>query len=553
MKWETVHNFLYLHSAFRKIKGKIILIAVVTIAMSLVALIPPYLTKMLFNQGIMSKDIEKIIYYGVLIIFFYLFSSVLQFIFQALFTIATNKFSLNIRGEAVKRLLNIPIAFFDQHQSGYLVNRLNEVDSLSGLFSPVIFQFFSSIIQFVGALVIMINISKNVTLMLLPFLPVFYFVTRAMSKKLKKTSRVLMESSAVTRGNLQEAVAGIENVKQFTSEERKAEELVKQFTMVANNRVRQSISMGFGSQSLGFITSVASVAVMILAGIYITKGQLSVGDYMALAGYAGKLFVPMHLFGSFSLTIQPVLVALSRLGLIFDEKVEQELWGEKKAEKLRGDIEFKNVYFKYKTSKDYVLTSCNFSISSGDCVAIVGGNGAGKSTLVKLMLGFYPNYKGAITIDGTELHKYAMNSLREKIGIVSQNILLFTGSLKSNIKIANSKATDKEIKEVLLISGSKVLFNDVDPDNIKISEFGKNLSGGQKQAVAIARCLLKKPDILIFDEATAHLDEKTRDVVLDAFKNVFKDKTRILITHEQRISKIANRILLLKDGKIKEM
>lgn len=540
----------YLRSAFGKIIKMLIFLALVTILVSLIALLPPYLSKLLFDEGVTVGNVNRIIYYGLFAIVAYLFYFILGFASQAIFSIASNRFTVAVKNQALERLLRLPLEFIDKKQSGYLVNRLDEVDTLSGLFSPTIFQFFSSLIKFVGALVIMIGLSKIITSIALFFVPIFYLITRVMSHRIKKTSRILMETSALMRGNLQESISGIPEIKQFTAESNKAREMVKQFTDVATHKVRQSFSLGMGTQSLSFFASMASVIVLILSGIYITRGQLSIGDYVALAGYAGLLFEPVYIFGSFSLTIQPVLVAISRLSVIFKEKIEEELWGKKKAKKLKGNIIFKNIFFKYNLEGKYILKGCSFSLARNDCVAILGKNGSGKSTLMKLILGFYPNYQGQILIDDTELHNYDIVSIRKRIGIVSQNIILFTGSVDSNIRLAKPQAKKEDIERALTLSGCKDIFGKA-LSEIKISESGRNLSGGEKQVVAIARCLLKNPDILIFDEATAHLDINTHKLVMQAFKEVFADKTRILITHDKEIAKFADRILLLEDGKVK--
>ncbi len=327
--------------------------------------------------------------------------------------------------------------------------------------------------------------------------------------------------------------------------------LAKQFASVATTRIRQSISMGMGTQSLGFLTNVASIIVLMLSGIYIARGQLSIGDYVALAGYTGKLFVPVQLFGSLSLTLQPVLVALARLSIIFGGETEQEVWGKRRVEKINGAIECQNVRFAYNPAKGDVIRGVSFSIKPGERVALLGPNGSGKSTIVKLLLGFYPNYRGEILIDGVELHKYDVASLRKGIGIVSQNAFLFTGTLWENVKMSVPSAPDETMERVLALSGCAHVFSG-DLRKIFIAEAGRNLSGGQRQAVAIARCLLKDPDLLIFDEATAHLDMQACKAVMDAFVNVFFGKTRILIAHDPGIAKFAERILLLKDGRIKE-
>jgi ATP-binding cassette subfamily B protein len=168
------------------------------------------------------------------------------------------------------------------------------------------------------------------------------------------------------------------------------------------------------------------------------------------------------------------------------------------------------------------------------------------------MLGFYGQYDGRILIDGSELHDYDVVSLRRRVGIVSQNVILFSGSLWENVKMASPQASKEEVDRALALSGCRDIF-DGELSEVHVAESGKTLSGGQRQAVAIARCLLKDPDVLIFDEATAHLDASTRQVVMHAFKGVFAQKTRILITHDGEVAKTADTLFLLEDGVVKRV
>jgi len=546
----TFVQLRYLRPALGRIKGLVAAMGVLTFLVSFVSLAPPYLTKLLFDRGIMVGEVGRIVNYGLLAIAIYLLIAGGQFVAQALFALASSRFTVQVKSQALGRLLGMPLEFLDREQSGYLVRRLNEVDALSGIFSPTIFQFISSMIQFGGAIGVMVAISPQVTGLALLFSPLYYFITRATSKSLRQSTQALMETTARTRGGLQEAVSGAADLKGLVAEEAKLREITRQFSTVAAQRVRQSVFMGGGTQSIGFLTNLAGVLVLMLSGVLITHGRLSVGDYMALSGYVGRVFLPFQLFGSFALTVQPVLVALARLAPFFEEKTEEELWGDLKVDKLQGDIEFRNVHFAYDPAQGDVIRGISFSIGPGERVALLGPNGSGKSTLVKLLLGFYPNYRGEILIDGVELREYDVASLRRRIGIVSQNAFLFTGTLWENVKIANPSATDEEVERVLALSGCTHVFSG-DLRKVFIAEAGRNLSGGQRQAVAIARCLLKDPDLLIFDEATAHLDREAREVVMEAFMKAFNGKTRVLITHDPAIAKFAKRILLLENGKVK--
>lgn len=529
----------------------IIFLVFVTIASSILDLIPPYLGKQVFDKGVMKNNIDSIVFFGLLTLGTYLLIFSTKFSGQVLFSIASNRFTLNLKKNILKRLSILPTEFFDKQRSGYLVNRINEADGISTVFSPTIFQFITGIIESIGALIIIINIDGQLVLLLVPFIPVLFFITTWMSKKLRTSIAVLKESSAITISGLQEIVTGINEIKQNDIESKKINHTIDQYKELTLKRIKQSLLVAGGLGSIGLITSLFSITVMIFIGILITNGQLTIGDYVALTGYSIKVITPIQSFGNLSLIFQPVIVSIQRLGVFFNTDTEQEIWGDREAYSLNGDIEFSHVAFGYDTSSSLVMRDCSFSISHGESVSIYGNNGIGKSTIFKLILGMYNNYKGNILIDKRELHEYSIFSLRKRIGIVSQNTFLFKGSLLDNIRISSPSIPEYRIKEVLKISGCEIIFGD-NVANIQVEEYGKNLSGGQKQAAAIARCLLRDPDILLFDEATIHLDEVSSKIVLDAFINVFKDKTRIIITHDYTIAGLVDRILFLNDGMIQE-
>ena len=540
----------YLRPAFGRVKGMFALAGLATLLHSFVGLLPPYLARLLFDRGVAAGDVGTIIFYGASAIGALLLSTLLEFAGQALSGIADSRFIMNVRSQALERLLQMRLEFFDRHRSGYLTEQLNQVDHLGGFASPLIFTFAGTLIQAVGALAIMSRISAPITAVAVPFMLLFYFITSKMSVRVKETSEDLMETSAQMKGSVQEMISGVAEVKQSTAEGSKSGEAAGQFAAVASREIRQSVFMGIWMGSMGFLTAAVGVIVLILCGIFIARGELSMGDYVALAGYVGVLFAPMGILGMFVLTIQPAIVALERLRPIFEEKTEGELGGKHRAGKLKGAIAFEDVTFAYEPAKEPILRGCSFAIAPAECVALLGNNGAGKSTLIKLLLGFYPQYAGRILIDGRDLHDYDVVSLRKRVGVVSQHVVLFTGSLWENVKMASPEAADDAVRRALALSGCRDMF-DGDLSEVQVAESGKTMSGGQKQAVAIARCLLKDPDVLIFDEATAHLDSSARSVVAHAIRDVFTRKTRILITHDREMAGVADAVLLLEEGAVK--
>lgn len=524
----------------------VVLVAVMVLA-SGAALAPPYLSKLLFDRGVLAGNPAAIGLYAGLAVIAYGAMAGLQLLGRRWFALASNRLSLQVKTESLHHVLQLPLEFFDEKKAGYIANRLEEVDVLGGLFSPTLFQFVMSLVQFVGALAIMVSISPLISGSALAFAPIFWLVTRWMSRRLRKSTRALLEASADMRGSLQETVSGVQALKETGAASPRAEEVARRFASVAAQRVRQNISMGAGAQSVSFIASIAAVVVLTLSGFAIIRGGLSMGDYIALAGYSGKLFAPAQLFGMFVLTVQPAIAALRRLGGLLRQTPEAKLWGDRRVRMIRGDVAFRNVRFSYPGSSQVVLDRCDLSIHSGECVSILGENGSGKSTAIKLLLGFYPGYEGQILVDGVDLRQYDILALRKRIGIVSQNVYLFSGSVLENVRMAEPDATNATLERALEISGCSRLFGD-SLARRAVTEGGKNLSGGERQAVAIARSLVRNPDLIVFDEGTAHLDETSRQVVAKALEETFSSKTRILITHDKDVAQRASRVLELSAG-----
>jgi ABC-type bacteriocin/lantibiotic exporter with double-glycine peptidase domain len=546
---KSLDQLRYITPMLNRIKWLLALGGLVVFVTSLISLLPPYLGKLLFDKGIATGDIRAIILFGLLTIGAYLLTSVLSFVGQAVFSIVDSRFIADVKSQAIQRLLHMRLEFFDKRKSGYLTEQLDEVTHLSAFVSPMNFDFLGSLVQFAGALLIMTQISFPITVGVLIFMPLFYFIAHRTSIALRESTDKLLEGTAQMRGSLQETISGVAEIKHSSAEDRKSGEAASQIQTIAGQQIKQSILTAIGMGSMGLLSSVISVGVLIASGVLIVRGEMSIGDYVAVAGYLGRLLAPAQEIGTLLPFIQPAVVALERLRPIFEEKTERDLTGSRYAESLNGAITFNNVTFGYETGKAPVINSCSFSIAPAESVAILGKNGAGKSTVVKLLLGFYPLYNGQIMIDGQELRDYDIGSLRKRVGLVSQHVVLFTGSLWDNVKMANPEASDEAVQRALSLSGCREVF----PGSlceVSVAEAGKTMSGGQRQAIAIARCLLKNPDVLIFDEGTVSLDTSAYNVVVNALSQVFADKTRILITHDPRVAANADTVLILEEGRV---
>lgn len=446
-----------------------------------------------------------------------------------------------MKNDLFTKILKLPMEFFDKQQTGYIFERIKETESLNIFFSPVFLKFVTSIVSFVGALVLVCSIRWELSLILLLFLPAIYFFTNYSSIKIKKASKALLETTAQTSGKVQENIGGISAVKELKMENQRSSEISRQLKQVADKSVKRGKVMNIASEGIVGITNIASVLLIVVSGIFIIKGKMSLGNYWAVSQYALLIFAPMQLLASISIMVQPGIAALTRINELLKVKTEDEICGNRQAGKIEN-IVFSDVSFGY--NEKTIIDNFNMAVRRNEKIALLGKNGGGKTTIVKLLLGFYKDYSGSIRINDIEIKNVSLSDLRNRVGIVAQNIVLFSGTLLENIRFIAPELGEAEVISALEKAGLKIS-EFADGINTLISENGKNLSGGQRQKIAFARMIVKNPDVMIFDEATSNLDAATSKLVKSSIQTLFADKICIIITHDQEMASIADTIIRL--------
>ncbi|WP_068613217.1 ABC transporter ATP-binding protein [Paenibacillus tuaregi] len=538
----------YMNFIFKYLFGsKLMLVSILLLSIltSIINLFTPYVTSLLFDSGILGSNIYLIVSISFSLLFLSIIKFFIKYFGQILHAQLSVKFTTSIKKDMYSHLLRLPMRYFDNNHKGYLLSRIDEVDALSVLFSSAIFDFFAALITAVGAFYYIFNKSWILLMISLAFLPVFYFLTSASLKGIYTKSRELYEVNATTKGKLQESIEGIQELKQLNNEERTFKDLTNQVNKLARKITEQSKFAAMGTEGVSLLLNISQIIITLTIGILIVRRQLSIGDYVALTQYVMLLYAPVQLIAGFSLTIQPGLVALDRVSSILKMDTEEKEIGIK-IEELTS-IQFKEVSFKYEGATDYVLKGISFTLDKNEILAIQGANGSGKSTIIKILLGLYREYDGIIEINGINFKDINIESLRKCIGIVSQNVILFSGTLLENIKMANPNISVEHLNNLLDIFQDK-MFKDIDPYSMVLNEKANNLSGGQKQKIALLRAFAKDPDILIFDEATSNLDTESKAFLEEAIKKIFNNKMCIIISHEENNNSIADRIVEIVDG-----
>lgn len=538
-----------LHLVFKYVKPKIklfILSFTFLVALSLISLLPPYLTKLAFDEGVMNRNLNLLTKYVLVLTGVYILKSLLNYLSSVLFTLLSQNTLFDIKKDLTNRILKLPLEFFSNSESGYIVSRFKEADSLSSLFSLQSFKLILSIFEFIGAMVIMFSLNVRLTLLLILVIPIFYLVSRTFESAFAKVTSETMEKGAIFHGKFQQSISGAEEIKRMALEEREAQNINEINKEYVKSSIKYGILLSFGSEAIMLLSSLVSVLLLYLGGQSVIQESISIGTYMAFTGYFGKLYAPVVNWSLSMYTFKPAFVALERIRDFFMKYSEEDETLDKiKIDKI-NEIEMKKVRFCYPDGKEYVLRNFNLKAERGDKVLLKGPNGSGKSTVIRLLLGFYENYEGEILINGVELDKLSKKSLRSRVSIVSQKIFLFNDTIENNIKIINN-VDDEKYEIVLRKSGLKAFVESLPlKDQTLVGENGVKLSDGEIHKLAIARAMVKSDsDVFIFDEATAHLDKDTKELIKKFIKDELDNKICIIMDHSDYFDDVCNKIVHL--------
>jgi len=461
------------------------------------------------------------------------------------------KVLMTIRNDLFRKLLRLPIAFYDTRRTGEVLARVtNDVTNLDQSISASVW-IFQSIIMSIVFLVAMILINWKFTLFILLIFPISGGVIQFFGRRIRIFSRKVAEDIANLSAILSEKLSAIRIVKAFAREDveiDKFEEVTRDTYSHAMKSVRQ---VAFMKPVNEIVSMVGTVVVMVFCGYLLVGGALSIGELTVLIGLITSAYKPMKTLGDTTNTLQRALASAQRIFEFLDE--EPEGAGEPEGKDVvfpRGKIEFRNVSFEYNADLP-VLRGISLEIQPGETVALVGPSGAGKSTIVQLLPRFYDVIHGAILIDGEDIRGIRRDSLRRQMALVPQDVILFGGTVESNIRYGRWDATSDEIIEAARQANAHDFIQELGNGyQTSIGERGIQLSGGQRQRIAIARAILANPKILLLDEATSSLDTESELQVQQALEKLMRGRTSLVIAHRLSTVMRADRIVVLDHGRI---
>ncbi|HHY78869.1 MAG TPA: ABC transporter ATP-binding protein [Thermoanaerobacter sp.] len=524
-------------------------------------LLRPYLVQKAIDNYINNPNIPKVeaingvTHIGILYLIIITVAFIINYGQIYLIQYTGQKIIFNLRQQIFEHLQSLSLSFFDKNPVGRLVTRVtNDTDTLNELYTSVIANLFNDIFIILGIIIAMVSYNVKLALISLSTIPLIIGGMYIYRKLASQAYRLVRVRLARINAFLSEHISGMKIVQLFVTEHKKSKEFEKINKDYYDANMRQLTIFAIFRPSMDVIYSLTLALLIWYGGKDIISHKIEFGVLYAFVNYLQQLFQPIFDISEKYDILQSAMASAERIFILLDTK-EQIKDPEKPIplEDIQGKIEFKNVWFSY-NGKEWVLKDVSFVVNPGETVAFVGATGAGKSSIISLLSRFYDIQKGEILIDGIDIRKVRQQDLRKHIGVVLQDVFLFTGDIKSNIRLNNKNITDNDIYMVAKYVNAHHFIKKL-PEGYesKVTERGSTLSAGQRQLLAFARALAFNPKILVLDEATANIDTETERLIQDALKKLTKGRTTLVIAHRLSTIQHADKIIVLHKGRIREM
>jgi ABC-type multidrug transport system fused ATPase/permease subunit len=521
------------------------------LAAALLALPSPLITRYLIDHVILAHRMALLPWVILALVLISAGNKVLGVVKNFYFTRLEQTIFVDIQSDLFQRVLRFPKSFFDDKETGYLMSRLSQdVEGLRWFFSATVARIAENCLRFVGGIALLFYVEWRLAVVVLAILPAVFFIVRYFSARLRVLGHREMEQQANVSGFFQEALTTVPLIKAFSSEDRTFGKLVSKLKTTFNISLEQTSVSSLAGLLINSMPDLARVVVLAAGAYWVIKGEWTLGSLYAFQAYLVYVYGPAQFLAVSNLQLQQALASLERVSALFDIVPEENADQGKRVQRLKGEVEFENVSFSY-DGREKVLQNISFHIFPGEHVGIVGPSGVGKTTLISLILCFYRPFKGEIRFDNSPASEYEVRSLRRRIGYVSQNTLLLSGTIRDNLCYGNEDATQEQVARAARVAGIQTFIESL-PDAYEtlIGERGVNLSEGQKQRLSIARALVKEPDMLVMDEPTSSLDSLTEMSVLGMLPEAVKDHTMFVVAHRLSTIEKLDRILLLNENRL---
>ncbi|MWW26678.1 ABC transporter ATP-binding protein [Algibacter lectus] len=536
-------------------RRKLVLLGLLLIVIrSLAGLVLPWQSKVLLDDVVPSKDISMLYNLIGIVIAAITVQAVTSFLLTQILSVQAQYLISELRAQVQKKVLSLPISFFDNTKSGALVSRImSDVEGVRNLIGTGLVQLVGGSFTAIVSLVILIDLNPWMTLFVFIPLSIFGYIALRAFKYIRPIFRKRGKINAEVKGRLTETLAGVRVIKAFNAEEQENIVFEKGVDKLFQNVKKSLTATALMTSSSTFLIGVATTGIMGIGGYYMILGEMTTGEFLFFTLVLGFMIAPIVQMSNIGSQLTEALAGLDRTEELMNMTAEEDNAARTiELNTLKGDIEFKDVTFSYEEGKD-VLHNINFKAPAGSVTALVGSSGSGKSTIAGLSATFLTPQKGKVTIDNQDLSKVRLSSYRQHLGVVLQDEFLFEGSIRQNIMFPRPNATEAELQNAVKAAYVNE-FTDRFDDGLEtlIGERGVKLSGGQRQRLAIARAILANPKVIILDEATSSLDTESEALIQKSLSELIKDRTTIVIAHRLSTIRKADQILVIEAGHVVE-
>ncbi len=514
----------------------------------------PWIIKDMVDKVLADKDMVMLYVICVSIVVVFLIRGIFYYGQSYLVSYIGQKVVIDVREVMFRKFQRMPMAYFDKHQTGETMSYItNDVSAIQSALVDQLIEMVTEGSILIGSIAMMLYLDWKLSLLTLVVIPLVGQAMKIFGRKLKRNGTVIQERAADITSLLQESISSIRVVKSFVREDYETKRFINQNILNFQAAMKNVQLTSLLTPTVEFLAAVSVTFIVGFGGYEVVNGQMTAGALVAFLTYAVNLANPVKRLARVYGNLQRAMAAVDRVFAVIDlPEPIRDKEGAKELPKIEGHVKVEHVTFGYKEGIN-ALEDVSLEVKPGQMIAFVGPSGAGKSTIANLIPRFYEINSGAISIDGQDIREVTVASLREQIGIVPQETMLFSTTVMENIRYGRLDATDEEVIEAAKAANADVFIRELPQGyDTPIGERGLNLSGGQRQRMSIARAILKNPRILILDEATSALDTESEKIVQSALDSLMVGRTSFVIAH--RLSTIfnADQIYVIDGGRIKE-
>ncbi|MED4018967.1 MULTISPECIES: ABC transporter ATP-binding protein [Sutcliffiella] len=525
----------------------------------LIPLLLKYVTDdILLAEGISTEDkkSELILVMGIIIVIFVVLRPPIEYYRQYLAQWTGSKVLYDIRDKLFDHIQRLSLRFYANNRAGEVISRvIHDVEQTKNFVITGLMNVWLDFATILIVIIIMFQVDVTLTIVSIILFPLYGFSVKYFYSRLRQLTKMRSQALAEVQGHLHERVQGMPVIQSMAIEDYEQEQFQKQNKNFLNKALVHTSWNAKTFAVVNTITDIAPLLVIFYAGYAVINNTLTIGEMIMFITYIDRLYNPLRRLINSSTTLTQSLASMDRVFEFVDEKYDiTDKKNAKNIHSVKGDVSISNVSFRYEEENESILKNVSLEVKQGETIALVGMSGGGKSTLVSLLPRFYDVTEGSIRLDGVDIRDVKVQQLRQNIGMVLQDSILFSDSVRENIALGKPDATKEEIIEAAKAANAhEFIMNLQDGYETKVGERGVKLSGGQKQRVAIARVFLKNPPILILDEATSALDLESEHLIQESLERLAADRTTFIVAHRLSTITHANRIVLLEHGEIVEI